>query len=352
MDMGVLDCPGELVASTLRERCFERSVAKANCLLKQGVNEHVRDNGLTALASPPHLTKVQRQLLGSCHLGFSMAGLNYGRLLPVTNIIMKTVIAQQELDDNLFVKCQKCGEMISANMDAIDEHSVVCQPIKCRQCGQMISANIDAIEAHSAVCLPIVECWSASCQQPVIHTPHGMVGAAHGGPCVPHSLRSPGDDYAMGRSLFDVASSNLACLSQGSLKGPFVPQHADEQFLKQLRLEVHSQIEALRAQQLAAVSPSPVQIIVDNCSTASAFQSMQHEQLPAIPSQSPDMWWCDLLSSPTSRMILFTTAYLSVYFAQGYLNHGYRMAEIQQRIDANAFLRFQQILSKQLTVLL
>jgi hypothetical protein len=138
--------------------------------------------------------------------------------------------------------------------------------------------------------------------------------------------------------------SSTEVASSASLAAAAFPM--DERFMMQLKADVQSQIDALRAQQQLA--QSPVQIVVDNTSTVHACQTY-HQQEPRIDDTSnTERWWHDMLLSPGNRFALFAMAHVSLCFAQSYLSHRYRMSELQQRIDANAFLRFQQVLSNQL----
>merc|ERR1712194_459420 len=172
---------------------------------------------------------------------------------------------------------------------------------------------------------------------------------------VPRPLHPPMRYDAVGHALVDFSNKNLTCLSRDLHRAytgvSLMPLQApDETFLDQLRMEVRSQVEALREQQQAAMSCSPVQIIVDNRATASAEQIIHREdpQPHPVSTESTDMWWRKFLDSPGNRIVLLTVAQFSLYFGHGYLNHHYRMAELQRRVDANAFLRFQQMLSNQL----
>jgi len=205
------------------------------------------------------------------------------------------------------------------------------------------------------VCLPIVEPLPVVRQRLHTCTAHEMAGRPCAETFLPPSLHSTSDDDAVGRALFDFSSANLAQLSQGvqqrSVGLPTVPTAVeeafltDEQFLTGLRTEMRLQMEALRAQQLAAASQSPVQIVVENCAATSVDQREQHGELCRVVEDSTERWWRDFVISPANRIVVFTMVQLSLYFAHGYLNHRYRVAEVQQRIDANALLRFQQILS-------
>lgn len=343
-----LDPPGEVVASIIRERFFENS--KAIGVSECSSERHVKYQTLAALAGSPCLAYASKEFPG--HYG------GYGLRSPLMDAIEKTVIAQAELRNNFFVKCRQCGEMIRANVDDIEEHSSVCLPIKCRQCGQTISADIDAIEAHSAVCLPIIDVQSARCQHPdTCEDP--QIGLAQMEACVPRALHCGISDIAVGHALRDVSAANLACLSQGLQRGcatmPLLHLHPvedaiqrDERLLPQLRQEVRRQIEALRAQQLVAASHSPVQVVIDNHATVSAHQTQMHEEVHHTPVGHSEAWWRDFLTSSANHSVLISVALLSLYFADGYLNHSYRLAELQHRIDANAILRFQQILCQQL----
>lgn len=252
--------------------------------------------------------------------------------------------------------------MISADMDAINAHSFVCMPVKCRQCGLMISANIDAIEAHSAVCLGTVDASAITYPNSRLHATHDTTGQCHEKQFMPLSMPLANDEV-LGRALLNLSNANLAHLSQDLQQGnsgmPFVPMHMAEEalqknelFLEQLRMEVKCQIEAIRAQQMAAATQSPVQIVVENCSSVRADQTLQHQESQPLPVANTELWWQKFLASPANRFVIFTTVQLSLYFAHGYLSHRYRLSELQHRIDANAFLRFQQILNSQLKVLL
>lgn len=332
------------VSSTLDDLRIHRDKRKAPVA---SLDMHVPQRPSRAL-----LGARRSGVLGNCHLACTMPGIIYSAHSPVMDVVMKNVYAQQGLDDSVLVKCRLCGDLINADIDSIEEHSLVCLPVKCRYCGQMIGASIDAIEAHLSVCIPVVE-------QPEACAALETMDRHHRDLSVPRPLFSPICYDAVGHALADFSNRNLRCLSQPLQQAytgvPLMPlQVADEAFLDHLRMEVRGQVEALREQQQAAMSCSPLQIIVDNSATASAEQVIHREepQVHHVSKESTDMWWRNFVDSPGNRIVLLTLAQFSLYFANSYLNHHYRMAELQRRVDANAFLRFQQILSNQLKVLL
>mmetsp|Transcript_4250 Transcript_4250/g.6926 ORF Transcript_4250/g.6926 Transcript_4250/m.6926 type:complete len:527 (+) Transcript_4250:112-1692(+) len=59
----------------------------------------------------------------------------------------------EKKDGLFFVKCQRCGDRINADITSIEMHSRTCLAVKCKDCGQMVGASIDAIEEHSRACL-------------------------------------------------------------------------------------------------------------------------------------------------------------------------------------------------------
>merc|ERR1712113_384551 len=167
-------------------------------------------------------------------------------------------------------------------------------------------------------------------------------------------LRSASDDRVRGVALFELASANLAHLSEGHVGVPMVPRHAmeeafrrDENLLAQLRDEVQKQIKALSVQQLAAAPQHPVQIVVENRAMSNVLQMTQGVELqkPDAETCTNKRWWTEIVTLPAHRFALFSVIHLSLYFAYGYLNHQQRLAELQMRIDANAFLWFQKILN-------
>jgi hypothetical protein len=342
------DSPEELVAATLRDRFLDKRSIETNCSVVQ-VQDQIKQKMCTGSCESMKLPTVS-----SGYLRYGMMPMIYNSHSRATDVIMKTVANH---DDNFLIKCRQCGDMIKASLDAIEEHSAVCLAVHCRLCGQMVSGDMQDIEAHSRLCCPLQEipCMQKCHDAPSNHCEDMLLQ---------HPLWSPGEDDAVARALFDVSGANLACLSQSMQEDSSGKPHAaldiveqacqrDSDFLMQLRLEVQSQMEALRAQQMATASQSPVQIIAENCATASAQQLQTHERTPhSTQLRTGDMWWCDFLASPMNRAVIFATVQLSLYFAHGYLHHRYRMAELQQRIDANTFLRFQQILSHHIRGLL
>ena len=58
--------------------------------------------------------RLRREPHNSCNLGGGMTGMIYGTRTPVMDAVMKSVIAQRELNDNLLVKCRQCGERVEA----------------------------------------------------------------------------------------------------------------------------------------------------------------------------------------------------------------------------------------------
>merc|ERR1712232_1273478 len=121
--------------------------------------------------------------------------------------------------------------------------------------------------------------------------------------------------------------------------------------MAQLQVMQH-EIHVLRAAQLATASQPPVQVIVQNSACASTAQMTMSTRAPGhtIQRRRDDAKNSlrDFLASPVNRIALYTAIYLSFHFVHSYLAHKHRMTEMQQRIDANAFLRFKHMLTNQL----
>lgn len=88
----------------------------------------------------------------------------------------------------------------------------------------------------------------------------------------------------------------------------------------------------------------PMQLIINNRSEATVQQSAPEPSPPG-----PHETWMELLStflaSPVNRVGLLTVVGLGLYIYQGHLNHKWRMAEMQRRIDANPFLRLSKMIA-------
>mmetsp|Transcript_23024 Transcript_23024/g.52746 ORF Transcript_23024/g.52746 Transcript_23024/m.52746 type:complete len:164 (-) Transcript_23024:34-525(-) len=86
-------------------------------------------------------------------------------------------------------------------------------------------------------------------------------------------------------------------------------------------------------------------ITINNHSEANTTQKTLNMSTPAEPApvevQHKDT---SFFASPTTRISVFSAIGLALYMLQGHLQHKWRMAEMQRRIDANLFLRLTQIL--------
>eukprot|EP00928_Gymnodinium_smaydae_P057380 TRINITY_DN4062_c0_g3_i1.p1 TRINITY_DN4062_c0_g3~~TRINITY_DN4062_c0_g3_i1.p1 ORF type:complete len:365 (-),score=30.55 TRINITY_DN4062_c0_g3_i1:377-1450(-) len=355
-----VDLPGErLVASILRDRCTLIRDESSACKRI----EELRHRPRRILATHDHAWSGKAA--GDLGTDFPALAVFGGPYISCAQAVRNVV--QKELEAAMRVKCRQCGLMISADMEAVEAHSLVCVPVKCKHCGQLISADVDSIDeamlAHSSECPSRVDSLSISCWRPTVLTAASSEPSVREAAMLPRPLR-PSDDYAtVGRTLLGLSATNLETLSAqlqtagGARPTPEGSFQVDEQFLAELRREMRKQIEATYAQEASARAQSPIQIVIDNTSTSSATQTAQHPHVsvasnaPVGTSSGRDQWWTEVLRSPANRIALFTMMHLSLYLAHGYLNHRYRLVELQHKIDANAVLSFQRMLNSRLKCL-
>jgi hypothetical protein len=241
-----MDLQEEMVASTLRKRFREIDCSKELCCAR-GADEHGRCQSLAMLTGRSSFSsKLQSDHANVYHLG--LIGM-YGGRSPLLEAIRKSA---EETEDSLLVRCRQCGDMISGDIDAIDEHSLICLAVRCRMCGQRMNADVSAIEAHSRVCIPIVEQLSMGKRKPPqVNSKAGFSQYPYGINSVPLPLIPASENHAVGSALLDLSASNLARLSQHvPLAGDSFCSNDDL-----LRMEVRRQIEELqRLQQPLASS--------------------------------------------------------------------------------------------------
>eukprot|EP00427_Karlodinium_veneficum_P016455 CAMPEP_0169142460 /NCGR_PEP_ID=MMETSP1015-20121227/44975_1 /TAXON_ID=342587 /ORGANISM="Karlodinium micrum, Strain CCMP2283" /LENGTH=349 /DNA_ID=CAMNT_0009209155 /DNA_START=1 /DNA_END=1050 /DNA_ORIENTATION=+ len=345
-----MDLQEEMVAATLRKHFRELDGASNFCCV---ADDHVRCQTLATLTGRSALSSKLR----NHHLG--LIGM-YGSRSPILEVIRKPAELEE---DALLVRCRQCGDMISGDIDAIDEHSLICLAVKCRLCGERMNADVRTIEAHSNVCVPIVEQLStlryqqprsdstAGCQELQVHPyPYPYPYSQP----VPRPVVPARENQGVASALLDISAANHARISQYVTRDmhPFPAKTiacSNDDFL---RMEVRRQIEELhRLQQPLAPSQRSMQIVVENRASSNASQTQENGKLQEhslVPMEQVNTWWREFLASPTNRVALFATINLSLLFARDYLSHRNRMTELQYRMDANLFLRFQQVVASQL----
>eukprot|EP00927_Polykrikos_kofoidii_P066438 TRINITY_DN62037_c0_g1_i1.p1 TRINITY_DN62037_c0_g1~~TRINITY_DN62037_c0_g1_i1.p1 ORF type:complete len:230 (+),score=39.00 TRINITY_DN62037_c0_g1_i1:102-692(+) len=113
--------------------------------------------------------------------------------------------------------------------------------------------------------------------------------------------------------------------------------------LHEVRDLIREEMSALRPVQQPA--PQPMQLIINNHAESNSVQQ-EAPPPPAPPKPSSDTFrgfLAEFLESPLNRVFTFTVFGLGLYMLQGHLQHKSRLAEYQRRIDANLFLRLQQV---------
>mmetsp|Transcript_78812 Transcript_78812/g.219085 ORF Transcript_78812/g.219085 Transcript_78812/m.219085 type:complete len:195 (-) Transcript_78812:113-697(-) len=156
-------------------------------------------------------------------------------------------------------------------------------------------------------------------------------------------VRRTGETVAMDHTLAVAQSQMLAQprLQQSRSMPPegdgmVVPWH-------QVRDLIREEMSSLRP---AASQPvQPMQLIINNHAEAKADQqTTSGPDQPQSEFEGVTEAVTSFFQSPMNRLCLFSVVGLGLYMLQGHLQHKWRMAEVQRRIDANLFLRFTQIL--------
>uniref|UniRef100_A0A7S4S7S0 Uncharacterized protein n=1 Tax=Alexandrium monilatum TaxID=311494 RepID=A0A7S4S7S0_9DINO len=125
---------------------------------------------------------------------------------------------------------------------------------------------------------------------------------------------------------------------------PQPPPQPPQQLLETQRLQ-----ELIREEMQGSLAQAsrPMQIIINNHSEANAQQRTMNAQQPGPErcAEPPRKARSALELTPLSRLCIFSAMGLGLYVLHGQLQHQWRMAEMQRRIDANLFLRVTQLFS-------
>eukprot|EP00928_Gymnodinium_smaydae_P056515 TRINITY_DN39887_c0_g1_i1.p1 TRINITY_DN39887_c0_g1~~TRINITY_DN39887_c0_g1_i1.p1 ORF type:complete len:198 (+),score=41.60 TRINITY_DN39887_c0_g1_i1:154-747(+) len=182
-------------------------------------------------------------------------------------------------------------------------------------------------------------------------------------PSMQHALNpavvkdSYGVGAGAGQPLLDAAARTLAVpAGQPDARLPLMEHQPQQQQAPLLSLQhLREMMASVAREELTAYKPQPVQpmqLIINNHAESNADQHVAAPP-PVVPAdhardteESRDLVEAvtRFFSSRVNRLGLFTVIGLGLYMLQGHLQHRWRMAEYQRRIDANIFLRFSQMI--------
>mmetsp|Transcript_54919 Transcript_54919/g.141429 ORF Transcript_54919/g.141429 Transcript_54919/m.141429 type:complete len:194 (+) Transcript_54919:88-669(+) len=169
---------------------------------------------------------------------------------------------------------------------------------------------------------PPAERWPAAAERAVALQPPGVAGATLGPEAPLRSWGAPESTQPM-------------------------PWH---QIIEVIREETRLAASAMAASQAPQATQQPMQLIINNHAEAKADQRTVNAMQPtptasAPPEKQAPSSLMSALASPVNRLCLFSAVALGLYILQGQLQHKWRMAEMQRRLDANLFVRVTQMFS-------
>merc|ERR1712216_467309 len=101
-----------------------------------------------------------------------------------------------------------------------NRHSLVCCAIRCQQCGEKISANVNAVEAHLALCRPIgVSLDRLSNGPDKMSAQDAEQVRDQQMACALRYLQMPSHDNAVASQLYNLSMANLSRISQHTPQG-------------------------------------------------------------------------------------------------------------------------------------